>query len=262
MSSEQLIFEKRGSVAWLTLNRPAEMNSLNLNVVGLMLDYVNEIESDDSIRVLVIAATGRAFCAGADLKEAQAGWDNSVPGEQDFVERLNVCLDRIRDMPKPVICAINGITLAGGMELALTADIIIASEKAALGDGHANFGVYPGAGGAALLPRVLPHNVAKYLLLTGEALSAEEMKTYGLVNKVVPHDGLVEQTQRLADKLSGHSPIAMARMKAVANKSMDGSRSDALLHEQVELRRHMRSLDVREGLAAFVEKRKPAFVGK
>ena len=224
--------------------------------------YVAEIEADEEVRVVVLTGTGKAFCAGADLKEGLDHMFDTVPGEVDFLDRLNGVLDSIRDRPKPVIAALNGITLAGGMETALTADIVVASDQARIGDGHANFGVYPGAGGAALLPRVLPHNVAKYLLLTGETLSAEEMKAYGFVNKVVPHDELVEETQKLADNIARNSPIAMARMKTVANKALDGSRDDALRHEQVELRRHQTSLDIREGIAAFVEKRKPKFVGR
>lgn len=262
MSNDALIYEKHGPVAWLTLNRPDDMNSVNMAMLGLYEKYLAEVEADDEVRILVLTGNGPAFCAGADLKECQESLFNVIPGEIDFLDRFNRSLDKIRDMPKPVIAALNGITLAGGIETALTADLIVASEKAKIGDAHANFGVYPGAGGAALLPRVLPHNVAKYLLLTGEALSAEDMKAYGFVNKVVAHDELIDATQKLAEKIARNSPIAMARMKAVANKAMDGSRDDALRHEQVELRRHQRSLDIREGLAAFVEKRKPQFTGK
>jgi enoyl-CoA hydratase/carnithine racemase len=144
----------------------------------------------------------------------------------------------------------------------MCADIVVAAESAVIGDAHANFGVYPGAGGAALLPRIIPHNVAKYLLFTGETLSAQEMKTYGFVNVVTNDDELQDKTQKLALKIASKSPIALRRMKEVANQALDKSRDAALEHEQVLLRKHMRSYDFTEGLTAFSEKRKPQFIGK
>ena len=154
------------------------------------------------------------------------------------------------------------LTRAGGLELAMCCDIVLASEEAQIGDAHANFGVYPGAGGAAVLPRLIPHNVAKYLLFTGKTLSAAEMKTYGLVNEVFPADQLEQAATDLAQLIAQKSPIALQRMKEVANASMDKSRDAALEHEQVMLRKHERSFDMAEGLAAFSEKRPPEFQGR
>ena len=184
-------------------------------------------------------------------------------GELDFLDRIcdNV-LSVLRDFPKPVIAALNGITMAGGLETAMCADIIVASQDAKIGDAHANFGVYPGAGGAAVLPRLLPHNVAKYLLFTGKTLGATEMQNYGFVNEVVPADQLIDATQKLAESIAEKSPIALSRMKEVANATMDLSRDGSLAHEQVMLRKHLRSFDMSEGLGAFSEKRKPKFIGR
>ena len=168
----------------------------------------------------------------------------------------------LRDFPKPVIAALNGITMAGGLELAMCCDIVLASQQAKIGDAHANFGVYPGAGGAAVLPRLIPQNVAKYLLFTGKTLSADEMKTYGLVNEVVPADELDEAVAELAKLIASKSPIALRRMKEVANGSLDKSRDAALEHEQVLFRKHQRSHDMAEGLRAFSEKRSPEFKGR
>jgi enoyl-CoA hydratase len=137
-----------------------------------------------------------------------------------------------------------------------------ASEEAKIGDAHANFGVYPGAGGAAVLPRLAPHNVAKYLLFTGKTLSAADMKTYGLVNEVVPAVDLEQSVTDLAELIASKSPIALQRMKAVANATLDKSRDAALEHEQVMFRKHMRSYDMEEGLRAFSEKRRPEFQGR
>lgn len=261
MKSEAVLFEQKGTVAWLTLNRPKAMNSLNGDTCAAMEEYLPRIEADDSIRVVVISGTGPAFCAGADLKEIVAGMD-LPPGEPDLLDRMadGVFAD-LRDFPKPVIAALNGVTMAGGLELAMCCDIVVAAEEAQIADAHANFGVYPGAGGAAVLPRLVPHNVAKYLLFTGSTLSAHEMQRYGFVNEVVPGAELEDAVTKLAEMIAMKSPAALRRMKVVANASLDKSRDAALEHEQVHFRKHMRSYDLAEGLAAFREKRAPEFKG-
>jgi len=262
MSDAALLIERRGPVAWLTLNRPKAMNAINLEIIGLFEQLLPELAADDSVRVVVITARGSAFCAGADLKEVLASAE-LPPGEADFIDRLGLnVMSVLRDFPKPVIAALNGITMAGGLELAMCADLVIAAESVQIGDAHANFGVYPGAGGAAVLPRLVPLNVAKYLLFTGKNLSATEMKQYGFVNEVVKIDELSSRTQALAEHIAGNSPIALQRMKTVANASQDQSRDDALAHEMVAFRRHERSWDMAEGLKAFSEKRKPQFQGR
>jgi enoyl-CoA hydratase/carnithine racemase len=151
--------------------------------------------------------------------------------------------------------------MAGGLELAMCADIVVAAEGATLADAHANYGVYPGAGGAAILPRLIPLNMAMYLLLTGKSLSATEMKACGLISEIHPVEGLADAALALAKHIAKKSPIALRRMKEVARASADKSRDDALLHEQVMLRQHMRSFDFHEGLQAFAEKRAPQFQG-
>ena len=260
--NDELLYQQRGSIAWLTLNRPDAMNSLNLAMIGCFEKLLPLIAANEDIRVVVITGTGPAFCAGADLKEVLACAD-LPPGEADFLERVcDNMMDPLRHFPKPVIAAVNGITMAGGLELAMCCDIVIASDEAKIGDAHANFGVYPGAGGAAVLPRLVPHNVAKYLLFTGKTLSAREMQTYGLVNEVVAPGELEGAATDLADVIASKSPIALRRMKEVANASLDKSRDGALEHEQVMMRRHMHSYDMNEGLRAFSEKRAPEFVGR
>jgi enoyl-CoA hydratase/carnithine racemase len=260
MSNAALLYEVDGHVAWLTLNRPEAMNSINLEMVGIYEKILPEITKDDAIRAVVITGKGKAFCAGADLREVLE--TGSLPaGKPDFLDRVYAVLNTIRDMPKPVIAALNGITMAGGLETALCADIVLAADTARIGDGHANYGVYPGAGGAALLPRVIPHNVAKYLLFTGRMLGAKDLHDYGLVNEVVPAGELGARAQELAEEIAAKSPLALARMKEVANASVGKSRAAALEHEQVMLRKHLRSWDMQEGLKAFAEKRKPRFKG-
>lgn len=260
MHERALILEKLGPIARLTMNRPGAMNALNLEMLDAFGEYLPALAADDGVRVVVITGAGAAFCAGADLKQALAR--EPALGDPDFLDHARGTFEQLAAFPKPVIAALNGITMAGGLEIAMCADIIIAAETAQIGDAHANFGVFPGGGGAAMLPRLLPLNTALYLLFTGKTLSATELKTLGLVNEVHPPEALMDAAIVLGEVIAAKSPAALRRMKEVARASADKSRADALLHEQVMLRAHLRSADLAEGLRAFAEKRTPRFIGK
>jgi enoyl-CoA hydratase/carnithine racemase len=247
--SDELLLRIDGPVARLVLNRPRFMNAVNLAVIERFERVLPELAASDDVRVLVLTGNGSAFCAGADLKEVLAG-GTPTPGEPDFLERAAEVYARLREFPRPVIAALNGLTMAGGLELALCADIVLAAESAQIGDAHSNFGVFPGAGGVAVLPRVLPLNVAMYLLFTGSSLTARQMQQYGFVSEVHPDAELAAATDRLARLLAGKSPAALRRMKEVARHAAD------------MLREHLRSWDLQEGLRAFAEKRAPQFRGR
>jgi enoyl-CoA hydratase/carnithine racemase len=250
--------EMKGRVGWLTLNRPEAMNALNRVMVMELGVQLSRFQDDPAVRAVVLSANGRAFCAGADLKSVAATVE---PGEEDMLDLAARVFSQLRHFRKPVIAAVNGLALAGGMELVLACDLVLAADTARLGDAHANFGVFPGAGGAAVLPRKVPANVAKWLLFTGDTLSAAEMKGFGLVNEVVTADQLIDAAQTLGEKLAEKSPAVLRRMKRVANATADKSLEDALRDEFLELRTHLRSYDLQEGLSAFAEKRKPEFKG-
>ncbi len=259
MTADTVELKFRGPVAWLALNRPDVMNALNFSMIEQLESHLADLASDSDIRVVVITGRGKAFCAGADLNDS-AGKEQA-PGEPDFIDRAEEIFSELRAFPKPTIVALNGLALAGGLELAMCCDLIVAAESAKVGDAHANFGVFPGAGGASVLPRLIPLNVAKYLLFTGEFLPADQMMKYGLINQVVADDQLQDAIQQLAEKIAEKSPASLRRMKAVANASQDKTLGDALVHEKHEFRKHERSYDMAEGLSAFVEKRKPKFKG-
>lgn len=251
-------FETKGRVGWITLERPKAMNALTREMVEAMTATLSQWRQDPAVRVVVLTGMGAAFCAGADLK--QAG-DPVEPGEKDYLDVIVDFFTLLRAFPKPVIAAVNGLALAGGLETVMCCDLVIAGQSARFGDAHSNFGVFPGGGGAAILPRKVPANVAKYLLFTGDSLPAEEMRHYGLVNEVVADAELAARAQALGEKLATKSPIVLSRMKRVANEATDKSARDALRDEELELRNHQRSWDIQEGLAAFAEKRKPQFRG-
>lgn len=260
MSEEVVIQEYLGPVARLVLNRQSAMNALNLAMVDALESAMAEVAANDASRVLLLTGAGPAFCAGADLKEALQ--TKPAIGEPDFLERAGAMMNRLRSFSKPVIVALNGVTMAGGLELAMCADIILAAEEAKIADAHANFGVYPGAGGAAILPRMVPLQTAMYMLLSGKSLTARRLHDLGLIAELHPAEALGEAALALAQSIAGKSPAALRRMKLVARSSADKSSADALLHEQVMLRQHLMSEDMREGLRAFAEKRAPRFTGR
>lgn len=260
MNYETIIYEKRESVVWITLNRPDDLNAVNLRMLEELSEVLTSITADAAQHVVVLTGSGRAFCAGADLKALMGGM-SKAPGEQNFSDLTLSTLALLRNMPKPTIAAINGLTIAGGLELAMCCDILIGAASAKIGDGHGNFGVFPGGGGAAVLPRKIGLNRAKQLLFTGELLSAEQMQAWGLLNGVVPDEELQAVAADLAARMVSKSSLVLRRMKAVANRSIDQSQEMALRDELLECLQHTRSYDFQEGLVAYSEKRKPVFRG-
>ncbi len=259
MTYETLDYQVEDGVLTLTLNRPDRMNAFNGLMRRELIAAFDAADADDAVRVVIMTGAGRAFCAGADLKEVAGA--NHEPGQPDLLDLVDHTFGLMRDGPKPVIAAVNGLAMAGGLEMVMACDLVFAAESAKLGDAHSNFGVFPGAGGAAILPRRIGLNRAKYLLFSGENVSAQDMMDWGLVNKVIADEDLRQAVQAFTDRLAEKSPAVLRRMKTVSNRSLDVDETAALSEEMLNLRAHMRSWDMHEGLSAFNEKRKPQFRG-
>ena len=261
MRYENLLVERRGAAAWITLNRPRAMNALTAELMSEMAGALDAVEGDADTRVVVITGAGRAFCAGADLKAMSAADD---PGTAigSLAAVAGPVLRRLEAFPLPVIAAVNGLALAGGFELLLACDLAIAAQSARAGDAHANFGLVPGGGGSVRLTRRVGPMRAKRLMFTGEFVEARVLEALGLVNEVVPDDQLTGAVDRLAASLAEKSPLGLRRMKEMVANALELPHQSALEAEEAMAIRHAGSRDAREGYSAFTEKRKPRFVGQ
>ena len=260
MSEQVVVAERRNQSMWIRLNRPEAMNSLTPQVLDGLEAALDAAQREPDVVSVVLTGTGRAFCAGADLKHVRA--EAAERGTGDFLEGVLRTMDRLDAFPKPVIAALNGLTLAGGLELVLCCDLVVAARSAKIGDAHANYGLLPGGGSSVRLPRVIGANRAKYLLFTGSFASAEEMHIAGLVNQVVEDEQLEEAAQALADQLATKSPLGLRYMKALVDDALEQPVATALRLELLAAKAYGHSTDFREGLAAFEEKRTPRFTGR
>ena len=262
MNDAEIISEVRAGALWITMNRPAAMNSITPQVLTGIARALDRAQAEKNVRAVVLTGTGRAFCAGADLKYVQSQADGSGAGTKRFLGEVLATMNRLESFPIPVIAAVNGLALAGGLELVLCCDLVIAARSAKLGDAHANYGLLPGGGGSVRLPRKIGPTRAKYLLYTGEFVPAEELVAAGLVNLVVDDTELPAATEKLVAKLANKSPVGLRRMKALVDDGLAQPVESALRLELLASEVHAHSADMKEGLAAFNEKRAPVFIGR
>lgn len=260
-SEPSALVDVRDGAVWITLNRPAALNSITPDIVTAMDAALDRAEGDD-IKAVVLTGRGRAFCAGADLKFVRGVTGDDEGAFKAFLESVFRLMDRIEKFPRPVIAAINGTTVAGGLELVLCCDLVIAARSARIGDGHINFGLLPGGGGSVRLPRKIGSTRAKLLLFTGDSASADDLAAAGLVNEVVDDGDLLPAVERLVAKLSNKSPLALSRIKSLVDDGLEQPTATALRLELLATEVHAHSHDLKEGLAAFQEKRKPNFIGR
>ena len=258
-ATAELVYERRGESAWLRLNRPEVLNSLTPTLVRLLRDGLARAERESGVRSVVITGTGRGFCVGTDLALVEG-----KQGPFDLRAFLSLVRDgllEIESSPLPVIAAVNGVACAGGLELILACDLVVASEEARLGDGHATYGIVPGGGCTVRLPERIGATRAKQLFFGGDLLPARELMAWGLVNHVVPGAGLPAAAGAVAAMFAARSPLATARLKLLTGHAHDPSRREALDREIDLAVEHAASADMAEGLAAFAGKRAPRFGG-
>ena len=256
---ETITLERRGAVALLTINRPDKLNALSRQVHQEGVAALDELKHDDSVRVVVLTGSGeKAFIAGADIKEFQE--QTPITQRNEFHERT--LFNSIDTFPKPVIAMINGFCLGGGNELALACDLRICSENAKFSQPEINLALIPGGGGTQRLTRLIGEGRAMQLTLTGEMIDALTAYSFGLVNQVHPAAELEEKTLELANKIAEKAPIALQLAKE-AVKFASRSNLDEGLRREVDLfALCFATEDKKEGVAAFLEKRKPVFKGR
>jgi 2-(1,2-epoxy-1,2-dihydrophenyl)acetyl-CoA isomerase len=266
---EALLFEKRGGVATLTLNRPEARNALTSAMFLEMERRLLEIAGDDDVRAVILTGAGRGFSAGADLKpvskeERRRTEAPSFPGDAggDILDRGNRCILRLRKLPKPVLGSIDGDAVGIGCSLALATDLRIASETARFGVVFSHIGLGPDGGASALLRELVGAAKALELLFTGDLVGAEEALRLGLVNRVVAATELADATRELAERLARGPTLAYAAAKAAVEASANLAFASLLDLEARNQRAVSRSDDVKEGIRAFLERRKPEFRGR
>lgn len=254
-----LLFELSAGLARVTINRPDKLNALNATVISELADAITRIETDAAVRGVILTGAGqKAFVAGADIAELSQqgpteGKARSVLGQQVF-RRLERC-------GKPVIAAVNGFALGGGCELAMACHIRLAAEHAKFGQPEVKIGIGPGYGGTARLPRLVGRGRALELLLTGGMIDAAEALRIGLVNRVVPGDRLMEESETMVRTILENGPLAVKACLEAVDAGLEMSLDQALLLEANNFGLLSATADMKEGTSAFLEKRKPAFKG-
>jgi enoyl-CoA hydratase len=257
MSYEMILIERRGRVGLITLNRPQALNALNNQLMRELMDALEEFDRNEDIGAMVITGNEKAFAAGADIKEMA---NKSI---QEMMDRDHIAVfGRIRTIRKPVIAAVSGWSLGGGCELALSCDMIVASESARFGQPEINIGVIPGAGGTQRLTRAVGKAIAMEMLLNDRRLTAQEAYQFGMVNRVVPVDQYLEAALKLAEEIASRAPMAVRSAKKMINQSFERTLSEGLAAEKQEFYSLFATEDQKEGMNAFIEKRKPEWKGQ
>lgn len=258
MEFENILWEKKDGVGILTLNRPESRNALQKGLRADVVAGMEQFEADPEVRVVILTGTGKAFCAGGDIKHMV---DSSM---------WEIILDRTREklfnyienFPKPVIAAIQGLALGGGCELAMACDFRVCSENARFGQPEINLGIFPGGGATQRMQRLIGVGRAKEMIFTGDIIDAREAERIGLVNKIFPAGELMKGAVEIAVKMAGKSPLALRISKDAINMGMQTGLQVGLAYEKLARTLVHGSEDRVEGMRAFLEKRKPSFKGK
>ncbi|MFG2664449.1 enoyl-CoA hydratase/isomerase family protein [Streptomyces sp. NPDC048387] len=261
--SDEIRYRFEGGVGWIILNRPDTLNALTWEQRERVIALLGDASADPATRAVVLTATGKGFCAGADLRGAPAATDR-VAGDVARLIRQGAqrLITAVLDCEKPVIAAVNGTAAGIGAHLALACDLVIAAEPARFIEVFVRRGLVPDGAGAYLLPRLLGPQKAKELMFFGDAVPAEEAARLGLVNKVVPADRLEDTARAWAERLAQGPTRALALTKQLVNASLDSDRATALAAEATAQELNMTTADATEGVASFIERRTPKYLGR
>ena len=260
LTLENVVYEKKGAIAYVTVNRPKVLNPLNAAVRDELRAAFEDAQTDRAIHGVIVTGAGdKAFVAGADIAElAQLG-----PVEaEETIRRGQALFDQIEDLGKPVVAAINGFALGGGCELALACTLRIAVEDAKFGQPEIKLGLIPGGGGTQRLPRLVGKGLALHMVLTGEVISAQEAWRIGLVNEIVPRAGLIPRAEAILQQIAANAPIAIRHALEAVNRGMETNQAEGLVIERSLFAICAATEDKKEGTAAFLEKRAPQFHGR
>ncbi|UQX02365.1 enoyl-CoA hydratase-related protein [Streptomyces sp. RerS4] len=261
--TDEILHRVEAGVSWITLNRPAAMNAVTPEQRERVITLLGEASADPDVRAVVLTATGKGFCAGADLRGAPATGERVV-GDVARMIRLGAqrLITAVLDCEKPVIAAVNGTAAGIGAHLALACDLVVAAREARFIEVFVRRGLVPDGGGAYLLPRLVGPQKAKELMFFGDAVPAAEAARLGLVNRVVPAEELETTARAWAERLAQGPTRALALTKQLVNASLDGDRTAALAAEAAAQELNMGTVDANEGVASFVERRTPKYLGR
>jgi len=257
LSYQNVLVTREGAIGIVQLNRPKVLNALNFEVMSELVSALEELDREEAVKVIILTGGERTFAAGADLVEMS----QATPVDLVLGRRFELW-DRIRKISKPIIAAVSGYCLGGGNELAMNCDLIVASETATFGQPEVNVGIIPGAGGTQRLPRVVGKYKAMEMILTGKSISADEAYRIGLVNHVVPPESLMEEAKKIATDIASKPPISIRSAKEAILKAQDTTLEVGLEFERKAFYMLFATEDGKEGMKAFLEKRKPTFKGK
>lgn len=264
MDSVTVCYEKTDSIATITLNRPNDMNTFNIEMLNELASIMEMVTLDDEVRAVIITGEGRAFSAGADVKgvEGLIGLQTELPEQQDILKMVIHVVMAIRQVPKPMIAALNGVVAGASANFVLACDLVVASEKARMAQNFINIGLVPDAGGTYFLPTLIGYQRSAEIFFTGKILTAHEAFNLGLYNRVVPPDKLMFAARELAAELAQKPTAAIAAGKAIQNGGVIAALRQYLDDEVRAQRRMVGTHDAKEGMTAFLEKRAPKFSGK
>ncbi|MEV6681120.1 enoyl-CoA hydratase-related protein [Streptomyces erythrochromogenes] len=263
-AEDDVLHRTENNVSWITLNRPEAMNAVTWAQRERVIALLADASADPAVRAVVLTATGKGFCAGADLRGAPATGGDRVAGDVARMIRLGAqrLITAVLDCEKPVIAAVNGTAAGIGSHLALACDLVIAAEGARFIEVFVRRGLVPDGGGAYLLPRLVGPQKAKELMFFGDAVAAAEAERLGLVNRVVAAEELQAAAREWAERLAQGPTRALAMTKQLVNASLDGDRAGALAAEATAQEINMTTADANEGVASFVERRTPKYLGR